>query len=183
MVQITLRRALSAVSGRAPMIRVLPIDQMAHPRDVSGVVVLLRPLDCFVLRLERREHMIRVLFHDVVFAARCIPQPLVFLPLPDLQANHPRTSRPAQLKRYDFSLRNRMRGVPRSSWIEGRQSLRLPCQDRLWKSRLTDHAPCPMPRAVAGLGHLRHEFRARCVLHAHALSRQSPSSSRTRPPS
>jgi hypothetical protein len=39
---------------------------MPGPRDERGVIVLLRPLHCFLLGLEGGEDMIRMLFGDVI---------------------------------------------------------------------------------------------------------------------
>jgi hypothetical protein len=42
------------------------IVKLPHARNERTASLLFRPIDCFLLRLERAEHMIRLIFCDVV---------------------------------------------------------------------------------------------------------------------
>src|ERR1700720_274868 len=52
--------------SRPPVIRLLPIIQMPDASDKRGVAVTFRPIDRFSLRFEGAEHMVRMVFDDIV---------------------------------------------------------------------------------------------------------------------
>jgi len=52
--------------SRPPVIRLLPIIQMPDASDKRGVAVTFRPIDRFSLRFEGAEHMVRMVFDDII---------------------------------------------------------------------------------------------------------------------
>jgi hypothetical protein len=52
--------------SRPPVIRLLPIIQMPDASDKRGVSVTFRPIDRFSLRFEGAEHMVRMVFDDII---------------------------------------------------------------------------------------------------------------------
>ena len=52
--------------GRAPVVRLLLIIQVPDASDKRGMVLTFRPSDCFSLRFEGAEHVVRMVFDDII---------------------------------------------------------------------------------------------------------------------
>jgi hypothetical protein len=52
--------------SRPPVIRRLLIIQVPDTSDKRGVALTFRPIDCFSLRFEGREYVVRMVFHDII---------------------------------------------------------------------------------------------------------------------
>ena len=61
--------------GYAPLVRFLLVIQMPNARDVRSVPVLLRPFDCFALRFEGGEDMIRVILNHIIVDRAALGRP------------------------------------------------------------------------------------------------------------
>ena len=57
---------LRIASGRPPVIRLLSIIQVPDAGDKRGVAVLSRPINRFSLGFEGAEHVVRMLFDDII---------------------------------------------------------------------------------------------------------------------
>jgi hypothetical protein len=68
---VGLFRVVSTLDGllkrlqREPAVALFLVVEMPNAGDTRRVAVLLRPLDCFLLYFERREHLIVVVLNDV----------------------------------------------------------------------------------------------------------------------
>jgi hypothetical protein len=52
--------------GRPPVIRHPLIIQVSDASDMRGVALTFCPIDCFSLRFEGRECVVRMVFHDII---------------------------------------------------------------------------------------------------------------------
>lgn len=67
--------ALSAFSSRPPVIRYFLIVQVSDASDQRRMALTFRPINRFLLRIECPEHMVRMVFDDIILDSAALRAP------------------------------------------------------------------------------------------------------------